>query len=111
MTSWFFEDYLPRWVAVASGASDEGPEFIHEYWDTPMRVTGLGQSFWCLEDADVRAFLDLNLAPSGRPATRTPSSRTSACRRLPAVAPNDPAVPAHAPAALGDLNAGSLHSR
>ena len=63
VTSWFFEDYLPRWVAVASGASDEGPEFIHEYWGTPMHVTGLGHSFWCLEDADVLAFLDLNFAP------------------------------------------------
>ncbi|MER6959191.1 hypothetical protein [Streptomyces sp. NPDC000618] len=63
LTEWFFEDYLPRWVAVAAGTSDEGPEFIHDYWDTPMHVTGLDQSFWCLDDASVRGFLELNYAP------------------------------------------------
>src|SRR5439155_3057577 len=62
VTSWFFEDYLPRWVAVASGTSSEGPEFIHEYWGTPMHVTGLEQSFWCLDDASVAGFLEFNYA-------------------------------------------------
>lgn len=61
VTAWFFEDYLPRWVAAATGA--EGPEFIHQYWGTPMHVTGLGMSFWCLDDESVLAFLDLNWAP------------------------------------------------
>ncbi len=61
VTVWFFEDYLPRWVAAATGA--EGPEFIHEYWGTPMHVTGLDQSFWCLDDAGVREFLEFNYAP------------------------------------------------
>jgi len=62
VTAWFFDDYLPRWVAVASGTSSEGPEFIHEYWGTPMHVTGLEQSFWCLDDASVAAFLEFNYA-------------------------------------------------
>ena len=75
VTAWFFEDYLPRWVAAATGA--EGPEFIHEYWGTPLHVTGLEQSFWCLDDASVLAFLEFNYAPLRDRATATPSSRTA----------------------------------
>ncbi|GAA4024434.1 hypothetical protein [Streptomyces plumbiresistens] len=78
VTEWFFEDYLPRWVAVAAGTSDEGPEFIHDYWGTPLHVTGLEQSFWCLDDASVRGFLDLNYAPlreSGYSHTVVPDRR------------------------------------
>ena len=63
VTEWFFQDYLPRWVAVAAGTSDEGPEFILDYWGTPLHVTGLEQSFWCLDDASVLAFLEVNHAP------------------------------------------------
>lgn len=32
VTAWFFEDYLPRWVSASSGATDESPEFILDYW-------------------------------------------------------------------------------
>jgi glyoxylase-like metal-dependent hydrolase (beta-lactamase superfamily II) len=62
VTAWFFEDYLPRWVAVANGTSGEGPEFIHGYWGTPMHVTALDQAFWCLGDDAVLSFLELNHA-------------------------------------------------
>ncbi|MER5666828.1 DUF6841 family protein [Streptomyces mirabilis] len=78
VTEWFFEDYLPRWVAVAAGTSGEGPEFIHDYWGTPLHVTGLEQSFWCLDDESVRGFLDLNYAPlreSGYSHTVVPDRR------------------------------------
>ncbi len=78
VTKWFFEDYLPRWVAVAAGTSDEGPEFIHHYWGTPLHVTGLEQSFWCLDDASVRSFLEMNHAPlreSGYSHTVVPDRR------------------------------------
>lgn len=76
VAAWFFEDYLPRWVAAAQGA--EGPEFIHGYWGTPLHVTGLEQSFWCLDDASVLAFLDFNYAPlreSGYSHTVVPDRR------------------------------------
>lgn len=76
VTAWFFEDYLPRWVAAAQGA--EGPEFIHQYWGTPMHVTGLEQSFWCLDDEAVLGFLELNYAPlreSGYSHTVVPDRR------------------------------------
>lgn len=63
VASWFFEDYLPRWVAGAAGTSPDGLEFILGYWDTPLHLTGQGQSFWCLDDASVVGFLDLSQAP------------------------------------------------
>lgn len=63
VTDWFFEDYLPRWVAAAAGTSADGPEFIHAYWGTPLHVTGLEQSFWCLDDESVLGFLEQNHAP------------------------------------------------
>jgi hypothetical protein len=63
VTRWFFEDYLPRWVAVAAGTSPVGLEFILGYWDTPLHVTGQGQAFWCLDDASVVDFLNLSQAP------------------------------------------------
>ncbi|MBT2597469.1 hypothetical protein [Arthrobacter sp. ISL-72] len=63
VTEWFFEDYLPRWVAAAAGTSADGPEFIHGYWGTPLHVTGLEQSFWCLNDESVLGFLEQNHAP------------------------------------------------
>lgn len=63
VVAWFFQDYLPRWVAAGSGASGEGPEFILNYWGTPMHVTALEQSYWFLEDAGVLQFLDMNHTP------------------------------------------------
>lgn len=75
---WFFEDYLPRWVAQSSGKSDEGPEFILDYWGTPMHVSGLGVTFWCLSDQDVLGFLEANqssLRDAGYDHTVVPDSQ------------------------------------
>ena len=77
VTAWFFEDYLPRWVAVAAGTSAEGPEFILNYWDTPMHVTGLDQSFWCLDDRSVLDFLDSTTPRYASRGTATPLFRTA----------------------------------
>ncbi len=81
VTAWFFEDYLPRWVAVASGTASEGPEFIHNYWGTPMHVAGQGMSFWCLDDEAVAGFLEFNYAPlreAGYSHTVVPDQRVFA---------------------------------
>lgn len=78
VSAWFFEDYLPRWVAAGSETSGEGPEFILQYWDTPMHVTGLDQAFWCLDAASVMGFLDFNYAPlreAGYSHTAVPDRR------------------------------------
>jgi hypothetical protein len=36
VTRWFFDDYLPLWVGVGSGAIAQGPEFILDYWGVPL---------------------------------------------------------------------------
>ena len=77
VTAWFFEDYLPRWVAAGAGTSAEGPEFILNYWSTPMHVTGLDQSFWCLDDASLLGLLELNYAPCASRGTAAPWCRTA----------------------------------
>ena len=61
--AWFFEDYLKRWVAVGSGTSGEGPEFILDYWGVPMSVTAVGEAFWLLDDEAVIGFLARNQEP------------------------------------------------
>lgn len=85
VSAWFFQDYLPRWVAAGSETSGEGPEFILQYWDTPMHVTGLDQAFWCLDEAGVLAFLDLNYSPlreAGYSHTAVPDRRVFAYSRV-----------------------------
>src|SRR5882757_4843036 len=36
VTAWFFDDYLPTWVAVGNGTIDRGPDFILDYWGSPL---------------------------------------------------------------------------
>ncbi len=36
ISRWFFDDYLPTWVAVGAGAIARGPEFILDYWGAPL---------------------------------------------------------------------------
>lgn len=36
---WFFDIYFNHWVDVGAGRRDEGPEFVLEYWGTPLFVT------------------------------------------------------------------------
>lgn len=36
---WFFDVYFNHWVDVGAGRRDEGPEFVLQYWGTPMFMT------------------------------------------------------------------------
>lgn len=64
LESWFFEKYIPHWVAVGSGETDEGPEFILEYWGTPMFVcVPPTLRAWLTTDAEVIEFLKYNHQP------------------------------------------------
>ncbi len=58
---WFFDDYFPRWVAVAKGERDEGPDFILDYWGRPMFATSDAPSIaaWLHTDEEVMGFLTL----------------------------------------------------
>jgi hypothetical protein len=39
VTSWFCDDYVPRWVSVGNGTSEDGPEFILRFWGCPLHVS------------------------------------------------------------------------
>ena len=59
--AWFFDKYIPHWMSVGSGRSKEGPEFILEYWGTPMFASGTGWiNRWLMTDDDVVEFLKYN---------------------------------------------------
>jgi hypothetical protein len=79
VTAWFFEDYLPRWVSASSGATDESPEFILDYWGVPMHVSLPDKSTWFLDAKGVLSFLEMNRAPSRRLGTLIRSSLTVGC--------------------------------
>ncbi|MEL7452888.1 MAG: hypothetical protein AAGJ50_05895 [Pseudomonadota bacterium] len=61
---WFFDEYFPRWVSVANGKREEGPEFILEYWGRPMFATNDAPSIaaWLHTDEEVVAFLSMQHA-------------------------------------------------
>lgn len=49
VTHWFFDDYLPTWMGVGSGAIACGPEFILDYWDVPLHVSTPTSREWLLD--------------------------------------------------------------
>jgi hypothetical protein len=49
VTQWFFDDYLPTWVGVGSGAIHRGPEFILEYWSAPLHISTPASRVWLLD--------------------------------------------------------------
>lgn len=59
--AWFFDEYFPRWVDVANGKRNEGPEFILKYWGRPMFATNDAPSIaaWLHTDEDVIGFLKM----------------------------------------------------
>ena len=63
VTSWFLDDYLPRWVSVGNGTSDEGPEFILGFWGCPLHVSTPQITMWITEPRGVLELLEMNQKP------------------------------------------------
>jgi hypothetical protein len=63
VTSWFLDDYLPRWVSVGNGTSDEGPEFILQFWGCPLHVSTPQITMWITEPQGVLDLLEMNQKP------------------------------------------------
>src|SRR5271163_1028247 len=57
VTEWFFNDYLPTWVGVASGAIDKGPDFILDYWGAPLYDYHPDGGGWALDGDTVTGWL------------------------------------------------------
>jgi hypothetical protein len=58
VTSWLFDDYLPTWVGVAAGTIARGPEFILDYWGTPLHFSTDQGGQWFLDGSAVVRFLE-----------------------------------------------------
>ncbi len=46
---WFLDDYLPTWVGVGAGAIARGPDFILDYWSTPLHWSDDQGSRWMMD--------------------------------------------------------------
>jgi hypothetical protein len=58
VSHWFFDDYLPTWVGVGSGAISRGPEFILDYWSVPLHVSMPASTEWLLDEDAVINWLE-----------------------------------------------------
>ncbi|MFJ5725929.1 hypothetical protein [Streptomyces sp. NPDC093149] len=58
VTHWFFDDYLPTWVGVGSGAIPRGPEFILDYWAAPLHISSPASREWLFDGDAVVAWLE-----------------------------------------------------
>ncbi|MFD8079746.1 hypothetical protein ACFV3E_44950 [Streptomyces sp. NPDC059718] len=75
---WFFDDYLPTWVAVGSGAIPRGPEFILDYWAAPLHISGPASRDSLLDGDAVIGWLERHqaaLRAQGYSYTAVPDSR------------------------------------
>jgi len=59
VAEWFFNDYLPTWVGVGSGAIDRGPDFILDYWGVPLYDCHPDGGNWALDGDSVTGWLDI----------------------------------------------------
>jgi hypothetical protein len=55
---WFFEDYLRTWIGVGAGTIARGPEFILDYWGTPLYFSSEQGGEWLLDAPAVVRFLE-----------------------------------------------------
>tara|TARA_Y100000780_G_scaffold173356_1_gene158473 strand:+ start:79 stop:609 length:531 start_codon:yes stop_codon:yes gene_type:complete len=84
---WFFGVYFNHWVEVGNGERDEGPEFVLQYWGTPMYVTGDDPelALWLKTDEEVVKFLSIQhqvLQESGYSHTHVPDQKVRAYNNL-----------------------------
>lgn len=54
---WFLDDYLPTWVGVGAGTIERGPDFILDYWSTPLHWSDDQGSRWFMDAPAVMALL------------------------------------------------------
>lgn len=79
VTGWFFDDYLTRWIAA--GAAGNPPDFIADYWASPLWVGGPDRGLHLAQTQD--SVVDLldglhkRLAAASYDHTMVPDSRVT----------------------------------
>lgn len=80
VTEWFFDTYFNHWVEVAAGKRKEGPEFVLNYWGTPMYATvdNPPMAIWMLKGEEIVQFLVMQqtaLREAGYTHTHVPDKK------------------------------------
>ena len=80
VSRWFFDDYLSIWISVGAGTIKRGPDFILDYWDTPLHWSdGSGTQRFLDAPAVVELLRDLQsrLHGDGYAYTSVPDQKVS----------------------------------
>jgi glyoxylase-like metal-dependent hydrolase (beta-lactamase superfamily II) len=80
VSRWFFDDYLSIWISVGAGTIKRGPDFILDYWDTPLHWSDGAGTQWFLDaPAVVELLRDLQrrLNGDGYAYTSVPDQKVS----------------------------------
>src|SRR6201988_1663759 len=80
VSRWFFDDYLSIWISVGAGTINRGPDFILDYWDTPLHWSDGSGTLWFLDaPAVVELLRDLQcrLHGDGYAYTSVPDQKVS----------------------------------
>ncbi|TPN82868.1 DUF6841 family protein [Aquimarina algicola] len=80
ISEWFFKTYFNHWVEVGSGKRKEGPEFILQYWGTPLYATVDNPPIaeWMMTGEEIVGFLELQhklLKEGGYSHTHVPDKK------------------------------------
>lgn len=77
---WFFDVYFNHWVDVGAGRRKDAPEFILEYWGTPLyaNVDEPDITVWMLTGEEIVGFLQMQheiLKTNGYDHTEVPDQK------------------------------------
>lgn len=77
---WFFDVYFHHWVEVGAGQRDEGPDFVLQYWGTPLFITHNEPSIstWALTGKEIVDYLVMQhelLKEAGYDHTEVPDQK------------------------------------
>jgi len=63
VTAWFFDDYVPTWVAVGAGQHAGDSDFILKYWSAPLHVCSTEVNAWFPDGKSVVDLLEFAHRP------------------------------------------------
>src|SRR5580658_1464266 len=63
VSAWFFDDYLPTWVAAGASKAPDSQNFILRYWGVPLYMDSLGMNAWAPTPQAVLDCLELHHGP------------------------------------------------
>ncbi|MDN8617429.1 DUF6841 family protein [Variovorax ginsengisoli] len=63
MNDWFFNIYLPKWVAMGADPSSGGPDGILDYWGVPLHAASVNMTKCLMTGQAVIGLLHANQDP------------------------------------------------